>query len=75
MTQTPESTFAAALGELRTIRGQLVPGRAGPGDVEALTARAAAVVSAARAALRRAGSAIEVLGDTAAPGSRPDVNR
>ena len=47
------------------IRDQLVPGRAEPEEVEALTARAAIVVRAARAALRRATTRLELLEQTA----------
>lgn len=65
MARTPHSTYVAALGEVRMIRDQLVPGRVGPEDVGQLIQRAATVASTARAALRRAGSTVEVLAETA----------
>ena len=68
-----QSSYAVALAELRMIRDQLVPGRAGPEEVEALTARAAIVVTTAKTALRRATTHLEFLEEaagraTAAPG-------
>jgi hypothetical protein len=73
-TENPRASFAAALGELRLICEQLSPGRASPDEVERLTVRAAVAVSTARASLRRAGRALEVLGATAVgpPGGADD---
>ena len=60
-----QSSYALALAELRMIRDQLVPGRAGPEDVEALTARAAIVATTAQAALRLATTHLEFVEETA----------
>lgn len=75
MTQSPQSSYAAALAELRMIRDQLVPGRARPEEVEALTSHAASVVSAARAALRRATTGLELLEETASNVGSDDTVR
>jgi hypothetical protein len=75
MMQTPRSVFVAALGELRMIRDQLVPGRAVPEQVEALTERAATVLSTARAALRRAATNLDVLAETATAASPAEGGR
>ena len=65
MGECPQVTYAAALGELRVIRDRLVAGHTDPEDVERLVERAAAAALAARAALRRAGDAVEILGAAA----------
>ena len=65
MTQSRQSSYAVALAELRMIRDQLVPGRAGPEEVEALAARAANVMTTAQTALRRATTRLEFLEQTA----------
>jgi len=52
-------SYSAAVAELGAIRDRL--SRADPDEVEALTRRAAQLIADTRAALRRAGDAVNVL--------------
>ena len=69
----PSASYGDALAELATIRDQLVPGGVGPGDVEVLAARAATVFAEARAALYRAGGALDDLASALSGPPRPDI--
>ncbi|MDQ6617427.1 MAG: hypothetical protein M3083_22435 [Actinomycetota bacterium] len=60
--QSPQGTYSAALSALRAIRDRLETGLATPEELERLVAEAAAASDAARAALRRADAALDVLG-------------
>jgi exonuclease VII small subunit len=61
MARCPQSTYDAALAALHDIRDRLETGLVAPEDVERVVAEAAAAADAARAALRRADLAVDML--------------